>query len=166
MLECFPDDDLRHKIENIYVFPNVELRLDNFVGRGASSINYHVIFSDELSLKDIEENFLHQLKFNFDCANTRPLTISNIEEFGKQIIENKSDSGSELLVGLEHVTVNYTDIQKVLENNPTFKNKYLITVPVDEDLSKIDWNGRDYPTRRNIYKQCHCLMTSNKKTIE
>ena len=166
MLECFPDDDLRHKIENIYVFPNVELRLDNFVGRGASSINYHVIFSDELSLQDIEENFLNQLKFNFDCASTRPLTISNIEEFGKQIIKNNSDSGSELLVGLEHVTVNYTDIQKVLENNPTFKNKYLITVPVDEDLSKIDWNGRDYPTRRNIYKQCHCLMTSNKKTIE
>lgn len=160
MLQCFPDDELRRKIEKIFIFPNVELRLENFVGRNANSVNYHVIFSNDITIQDIEENFLHQLIFNYDSGNTRSLTLSNIKELGSQIKTNNNDSGSDLLVGLNHVTVNYADIQKVLENNPTFRNKYLITVPVDEDLSQISWNGRDYSTRRNIYKQCHCLLTT------
>ena len=166
MLQCFPDDELRRKIEKIFIFPNIELRLENFVGRNANSVNYHVIFSNDITIQDIEENFLHQLTFNYDSGNTRSLTLSNIKELGSQIKNNNNDSGSDLLVGLNHVTVNYADIQKVLENNPTFRNKYLITVPVDEDLSQISWNGRDYSTRRNIYKQCHCLLTSNEKTIK
>ena len=122
-----------------------------------------LFFSNDITIQDIEENFLHQLTFNYDSGNTRSLTLSNIKELGSQIKNNNNDSGSDLLVGLNHVTVNYADIQKVLENNPTFRNKYLITVPVDEDLSQISWNGRDYSTRRNIYKQCHCLLTSNEK---
>ena len=166
MIQCFPDDELRRKIEKIFIFPNIELRLENFVGRNANSVNYHVIFSNDITIQDIEENFLHQLTFNYDSGNTRSLTLSNIKELGSQIKNNNNDSGSDLLVGLNHVTVNYADIQKVLENNPTFRNKYLITVPVDEDLSQISWNGRDYSTRRNIYKQCHCLLTSNEKTIK
>ena len=166
MLQCFPDDELRRKIEKIFVFPNIELRLENFVGRNANSVNYHVIFSNDITIQEIEENFLHRLTFNYDSGNTRSLTLSNIKELGSQIKNNNNDSGSDLLVGLNHVTVNYADIQKVLENNPTFRNKYLITVPVDEDLSQISWNGRDYSTRRNIYKQCHCLLTSNEKTIK
>lgn len=163
MLQCFPDDSLRHKVEKIFVFPNIELRLENFVGEKAHPVNYHVIFSNDVGIQDIEENFLHQLKFNYDGGNKMALTISNIEKLGRQIKENKK-SGSELLLGLENVTVNYSDIQKILENNPAFKNKYLITVPVDEDLSKVPWNGRDYSTRRNIYRQCHCLLTSNENT--
>lgn len=166
MLQCFPDDELRRKIEKIFIFPNIELRLENFVGRNANSVNYHVIFSNDVAIQDIEENFLHQLNFNYDGGNTRSLTLSNIKELGRQIKNNNNDSGSELLVGLNHVTVDYADIQKILENNPTFKNKYLIAVPVDEDLSQISWNGRDYSTRRNIYKQCHCFLTSNEKTIK
>lgn len=166
MLQCFPDDELRRKIEKIFIFPNIELRLENFVGRNANSVNYHVIFSNDITIQEIEENFLHRLTFNYDSGNTRSLTLSNIKELGSQIKNNNNDSGSDLLVGLNHVTVNYADIQKVLENNPTFRNKYLITVPVDEDLSQISWNGRDYSTRRNIYKQCHCLLTSNEKTIK
>ena len=31
--------------------------------------------------------------------------------------QSNNDSGSDLLVGLNHVTVNYADIQKVLEVN-------------------------------------------------
>lgn len=166
MLQCFPDDALRRKIEKIFIFPNIELRLENFVGRNANSVNYHVIFSNDITIQEIEENFLHRLTFNYDSGNTRSLTLSNIKELGSQIKNNNNDSGSDLLVGLNHVTVNYADIQKVLENNPTFRNKYLITVPVDEDLSQISWNGRDYSTRRNIYKQCHCLLTSNEKTVK
>ena len=112
MLQCFPDDELRRKIEKIFIFPNIELRLENFVGRNANSVNYHVIFSNDITIQEIEENFLHRLTFNYDSGNTRSLTLSNIKELGSQIKNNNNDSGSDLLVGLNHVTVNYADIQK------------------------------------------------------
>jgi ABC-type cobalamin/Fe3+-siderophores transport system ATPase subunit/predicted nucleic acid-binding Zn-ribbon protein len=164
MMDCFPDEELRLKVEQIYVFPNIELRLDNFVGEGANSVNYHVIFSGSVLIQDIEDNFLHQLKFQPQAGAKLPLIKSNIESSGKTIKQNNGEGGSDLLVGLQHVTVNYSDILEVLKSNPSFNGSYIITIPVDEDLSSIQWNGRDYSTRKNLYQQCHCYMTSNVKT--
>lgn len=39
----------------------------------------------------------------------------------------------------------------------------MIAIPVDEDLSQIQWTGRDYQTRRNLYKQAHVFLTANEK---
>lgn len=165
MHKCFPDDKLRHAVEQIYVFPNIELRLNNFIGKDAHSVNYHVIFSSDVSIQSIEENFLHRLSFNFDSNDLRSLTQSNICELGKQIKRNNTRQGSDLLVGLTSVSLNYTTILKSLENNTDFSGKYIIAVPVDEDLSAVAWDGRDYPVRKNIYKQSHCFFTSNQRTI-
>ena len=43
MLQCFPDDELRRKIEKIFIFPNIELRLEILLVE-MNSVNYHVIF--------------------------------------------------------------------------------------------------------------------------
>lgn len=166
MQRCFPDESLRHKVKEIYVFPNIELRLDTFVGQGASSVNYHVIFSDSVSERDIEQNFLNQLDFKHDAGGKHPLTLENIMELGKAIKDNNGNKGSELCVGLENVTVSYDIILETLKNNPSFEGKYLIAIPVDEDLSQISWNGRDYTTRRILYKQAHVLLTANKRTAK
>lgn len=166
MKECFPDAELRRKVENIYVFPNIELRLDTFVGKGASSVNYHVIFSASVSEIDIEQNFLNRLEFKHDARGTKPLTIENIIELGRTIKTDNGNEGSDLLVGLENVTVDYSSIPKVLNMNPSFEGTYLIAIPVDEDLSKIQWSGRDYQTRRNLYKQAHMFLTANAQTVK
>lgn len=163
---CFPDEALRHAVEQIYVFPNIELRLNNFVGKGAHSVNYHVIFSSDVPIQEIEENFLHRLNFNFDASDLRSLTLSNIKTFGKQIKQTHGSTGSDLLVGLTTVSLDYTTILTTLERNSAFLGKYLIAIPVDEDLSDVSWYGRDYPVRKNLYKQSHCLLTSNKKTVQ
>lgn len=105
MQQCFPDDDLRNKVEKILVFPNIELRLENFVGKNASSVNYHVIFSNDVKIQEIEDNFLHKVEFSYDSGSKLSLTLSNIEKLGKQIKANNNNSGSDLLVGLKHVTV-------------------------------------------------------------
>ena len=161
--ECFPDEEIRAKVKKIFVFPNIELRLNTFVGAKASSVNYHVIFSNEVSITDIENNFLDALKIEFNPQDKRNMNKYNIECFGKEIIKQNNESGNPLLVGLKHITLSYDSILKVL-SNPIFEKKHLIAVPVDEDLSKIDWNGRDYTTRKIIYRQSHCYMTSNTKT--
>lgn len=68
-------------------------------------------------------------------------------------------------MGLENVTVSYDTILDVLQKNPSFEGKYLIAIPVDEDLSQISWNGRDYQTRRNLYKQSNAFLSANDRTV-
>ena len=79
MKECFPDEELRKKVEKIFVFPNIEFRINNFVGKGANAVNYHVFFSDQIPIREIEENFLHRLTLTSDFGGNRTLTLGNIE---------------------------------------------------------------------------------------
>lgn len=162
MQALFPEPEMREKIGEIYVFPNVEFRLDTFVGDGYS-INYHVIFSDKVSILDIEENFLQCLKITFHAGSPLSLTKSNIEKVGRDYKQSNSCGGADYKVGLERITVKYEDILNVLKQD-VFADKYIITIPVDEDLSAVNWTGRDYPTRKVLYQQCHCLLTSNANT--
>lgn len=163
MLSLFPDNKLRKKIARMLIFPNIELRLDTFVGEAAHSVNYHVIFSDKVSEDDIEQNFLSQLQLVYHPGNTLPLTRQNIERIGKEYKASNDAKGDDYLVGLERAVVDYNTVLKKL-GHKIFQDKYIITIPVDEDLSAIDWSGRDYATRKVLYSQCHCLLTSNDRT--
>lgn len=165
MAELFPDEDARKKIKSILVFPNIELRLDTFVGENSHSVNYHVLFHNTISVSDIESCFLNQLKLEYDGDGTLPLCRDSIEKIGTNYKKfNPSESGSNYFVGLNRITVNYIQVANVLKNSAQLRGKFFITAPVDEDLSAVNWNGRDYSTRKNIYCQCKLLLTSNEKT--
>lgn len=164
MAALFPEEEIRHKIEQIYIFPNIELRLDTFVGNNTHSVNYHVIFSNSVPVQEIEDNFLYQIKFQ-SGNGFMSLSKSNIKKHGEQIKRDNGESGSDLLVGLKHATVKYSEILTTLSETASFDGKYLITIPVDEDLSQIPWDGRDYSIRQSLYRQCNCYMTSNQNTI-
>lgn len=161
----FPNNDFREKIERIFIFPNIELRLDTFVGEKSCSVNYHVFFSDDVEVTDIESEFLSQLKIPHNGNNTLSLTQSNIETIGRQYADTNSDEGHNyFLIGLKKITVNYKQIRDVLDSTSLFKNKYLISIPVDEDLSKLRWTGRDSQIRKILYQQCDMFMSSNEGT--
>ena len=53
--ELFSAEEIE-RIKNIRLFPNIEFRLDTLVG--GNRVNFHVIFSDSMQIRDIEENFL------------------------------------------------------------------------------------------------------------
>lgn len=164
MKELFPDDIVRSQIEKIFVFPNIELRLNIFVGHNPHSINYHIIFSNTVSPQEIEANFFGRLAFQTDINNSFTITKENLIEYGKSIKTTKGEKGSDLLVGLNNVTVDYLKVKELLEN-ASFKDKYIISIPVNEDLSNISWNGRDYTTKKILYQHATCYMTSNPGTI-
>jgi len=56
--ELFTEDEIE-KIKQILILPNIEFRLNKLVG--SKRINYHVIFSNELPIEDIEDNFLREI---------------------------------------------------------------------------------------------------------
>lgn len=164
MKELFPEDDIRSQIEKIFVFPNIELRLNTFVGRNSHSINYHVIFSNTIPIYEIENNFLHLLEFQSADNRKLQLTKENIKIHGREVKRLNSIDGNDFLVGLQNIALDYNEIIHRLESNPVFSERYIITIPVDEDLSNIEWKGRDYTTRKDLYRQCSCYMTANERT--
>ena len=164
MKQLFPDDNVRNQIKKIFIFPNIELRLETFVGEKDHAINYHVIFSNAVSVQEIEDNFLGRLEFQTDIGNSFSLTKDNLKKYGESTKATKGENGSDLLVGLNNVTVDYKKVKELLEN-AIFKGKYIVAIPVDEDLSNIRWSGRDYTTRKILYQHASCYMVSNPRTI-
>lgn len=165
LVELFPDEALRNRIRKIFVFPNIELRLETFVGKESKAVNYHVLFSDTVNATDIEESFLRRLDLIHVNNNTLPMTRKSIERIGQEFKQyNSTEIRQDYLVGLEKIAVDYKQVIHVLKNSAVLDGKYLISIPVDEDLSSIDWSGRDYQTRKVLYQQCNMLMTSNIKT--
>ena len=167
--ELFNDEEVQ-KIKEILLLPNIEFRLAKFVGR--NSINFHVIFSDEVSINDIEENFLHELDFVY-AGNPQSqdekwkLKIDNLKGLGRRLKneQEKFKHKDKLFVGMMNAVVDDSEILDVLSKKPTlFKDKFLIILPADEDLSKIDWNSRDHNFRKVLIQKSDMLFSSNENT--
>lgn len=168
--ELFSDEEI-DKIRSILLLPNIEFRLDRFVGR--NRINYHVIFSNDATIEDIEENFLHDLDFiiegkQFENDEKLKLKTSNLITVGKKLsAEHKKfqEIGDALYVGMMNAVVKDEQITSILISVPSkFKDKYLICIAADEDLSKIDWNGQDHLARKVLLQKSNAIFSGNPKT--
>lgn len=171
LIELFETKEMVDKVKSILLLPNIEFRLDKLVN--SNRVNYHIIFSNEVSIKDIKENFLQEIEFVYESLpfskdNTRKLTRYNIEELGKKIkTEQTTFSGSDFEIGCTTAIVQDGQIREILNSHSDlFKDKYLIAIPVDEDLSAVDWNSQGHLFRKVLYQQSNIFFTSNKSTIE
>ena len=168
--ELFSAEEIE-RIKNIRLFPNIEFRLDTLVG--SDRVNFHVIFSDSMQIKDIEENFLHELdsvyEGNPQSEDERwKLKLGNIEELGTKLKKEHAEfrSKTDLFIGMQCAVVNDGEIAKVLKNKRSkFEGEYIFCVPSDEDLSDISWNGQDHNVRKTLIQKSDVLFSSNQGTI-
>lgn len=166
LAELFPDEDMRYRIKEIFVFPNIELRHDTFIegsNSGGKNIDIHVLFSNEIDPTTIEQSFLHQLNVKV-CPGVQPLTHEGIEKIGKIVREDNGEKGDDYFLGLKHASISYKEVHKLLESCEDFKDSYAVATAVDENLSEVPWNGRDYFRRKEIYYQSNFYLTSNEET--
>lgn len=157
------------KIKDILILPDIEFRLDNFVEQ---RVNFHVIFSDEISITDIEENFLHELDFveqghpqNPD--EKRKLKITHLQTLGERLKGEQTEFAASpaIQVGMMNAVVDHTQITDILSNKKSvFENKYLIGLPADEDLSGVNWNSQGHLTRKILYQKSDFFFSSNANT--
>ncbi len=165
----FPDNALRSKIANILLLPNIEFRLDSFIGERSHAANYHVIFSDDVSIDDIENKFLGQLQIPISVSDGRPRSVmatsEGITELGRHIKSVQATNGNDYKVGLENATVNLNSIVNCLNGELCFKDRFLLLFPSDEDWSNVPWNGRDGNIRRQMIQSADMLFASNPNTI-
>lgn len=156
------------KIAAIRIFPNIEFRLNKFVG--PNRVNCHVILSDEVEIRDIEEHFLHDIEFTNEAepqatAEKYKLKVENLRRFGERLAEQHAPFSNEhpLFVGMMNAVVDDDDIIERLMDR-RFKDKYLFCVVPDEDLSGLGWNSQDHNTRKVLTQRSDALFTSNPKT--
>lgn len=158
------------RAKDITLFANVELRTSILVD--GNRVNYHVIFSDEVSADEITEDFLAQLHFtsegNPGRADQRDsLTKRNLERLGQILKAQHAEFAdkSDLFVGMMQATVDHTEVTEVINRqNAKFGGKHIFCVPCDEDLSKVNWNGQGHLTRKILIQKSHALVSSNAKT--
>jgi ABC-type cobalamin/Fe3+-siderophores transport system ATPase subunit len=162
--------ELIEKIKQLFIFPNIEMRLNCFVGRNSENIDFHVIFSDDVPIEMIEENFIKKLEFIYDTpiggtTDKRSISPINIKAFGAKLKLDQNFKGDDLTVGYEHLSLDVNQIVKVLQEISDFKDKYL-TIVDDDKLGNIPWAGRDHSTRKNIVKRSNLQFSNNKCNIE
>lgn len=171
MSQMFSPSEIE-QINQILILPNIEFRLNKFVG--TNRINFHVLFSNEVSIENIEENFLHELDFIYDSApqtedEKRKLKTKNLAELGKKLKEQHVPfrDRSDLMIGMMNAVVDDEQITKLLQNKASiFKDNFFVLVPCDEDLSKVHWNGQDHQARKLLIQKSDILIATNPNTIK
>src|SRR3989338_8780277 len=155
------------RLTNIDLFlPVIELRIDKFGGSHShlSRVNYHVIFSNELSPDVIEQQFLNALSRNYvlspqydDISKSGKWaalpTKSSLTDLGRLIIETapiaeREKFSAPLIEGFNNLCVSLDAIHEAL-NSHYFKGKYVTAVGKTEWWD-IKWNDHSIAEKKNI----------------
>lgn len=177
--ELFTEDEIL-KIKNIFVFPNIELRINKLIiGKEKDlkwnrKVNYHVLFSDQISPEDIEQNFINRLEFEnegFGEGSTQKVGLNkrNLTELGNRLLlqQPSFNSYSPIQVGMLCASVDDSKIVNLLTSqNLKFKGNYLLALPADEDLSTVHWNSQGHLSRKLLFQKSHIVFSSNSGTID
>jgi hypothetical protein len=166
------------RLQNIpTILPNIEFRLKSVISskkdnKKPKRLNFHVIFSDEILPKDIEEHFLHDIYFYYEedpenPAERKKLKISNLEELGQKLLKEhepfrKMGIGA-LTLGAMQAVVDHDEITNILANDSRFKGKYIVALPEDE-WGLVGWDGQDHLTRKLLLQKAGMVFSSNPRT--
>lgn len=145
------------------VLPNIEFRLGTITGED-NRLNLHVIFSEEVGVEQIRQEFLTNLEIRLDGGDKRSLRPRNLEEFGAQAKRYHEDAEglSDYVAGCKYAWVEFDDIVTQLESSPSiFEGKYLIVLSGAE-WSEISWFGQDAEIRRQLLADSHALFSGRK----
>lgn len=163
------DKSIVEQAKNICFLPNIEFRIDVLVN--SSRINYHVIFSEDVAVEDIEENFLNRLEFVESGQpdgpdNVKSLTTRNLELLGQRLKREhaKFRDQDDIFVGMNCASIKPESLKKALSNH-IFDHKYAIAIPADEDLSTLSWDSQAHQVRKSLIQGAHLVFSGSPNTI-
>jgi hypothetical protein len=179
LAELFEPDEIE-RINRIFIFPNIEFRIDKLVvNQGFNDsfnkkVNYHLLLSDSIKIEDIQENLLHGIEFEtlgVPGQNTqkRKLSRRNLEEFGAALKAQHQpfQQYTDIFVGMMNATVSATQIQHVLHSQSSiFQGNYLFACPTDDDLSTVPWNSGGHSEKKFLIQKADVILSANPNTIK
>ncbi len=152
------------RLSNIdLILPVIEFRLRDFVGSSQlNKINYHIIFSDKLTVEEIEEEFLR--RFEITEYENRSLTRENLIAFGNKFREETPTAiqsalpSSNLQVGFNNFTISLDKIEELLKKD-LFKDKYIRVIGQTE-WNDFRWDGSP-SDKRALINGCDFVFSAS-----
>lgn len=168
------------KVSKILILPNIEFRIEKLIPTNKDEpgserrLTLHVLFSDDVPIEDIEENFINQLTFPNDAMPGAPderlsLSKRNLAQLGESLQQRQVEFQSHpnpLYTGCMVAMVNDEQISQILHSaRSKFGGKYLIIL-AEEYITKAKWNSSAHQGRKILYQKSHMIFSSNPKTIQ
>ena len=165
------------RLKNIdLLLPVIELRLDKFGGSPGKlrKVNYHVIFSNELTPDVIEQQFLYALTQSYQVSPQYAAaakkrwkalpTRTAIEDLGKLIIDSvpqseKGKFGPPLSEGFNNLCVSLKAVEDALKSH-YFEKKALTAVGKTE-WADIEWNDHSIAEKKNIINSADLVFIAS-----
>lgn len=141
------------RLQNIdLLLPVIELRVDKLVGsEQLRRINYHVIFSDDVSVDTIRSQFINSLasmaKLDDDVEGVEwsgVITPESLTDLGQLIYDStpadKKPSDSKLQLGFNNINVSLDEVRDLLRTSTYFKDKHITAIGKSE-WDDFRWDG-------------------------
>lgn len=162
------------------VLPVIELRLDTFCGSESAlkKVNFHIIFSDEVTPEVIDHQFMPSLVQRYAISNDYDAVVKESEwqaipnpasltQLGKLVRERTPadkkaglNNLSDLVVGFNSVCISHDKVRDILER-PDFRNKTLTAVgKVEWDLLR--WSQAGMANKVTLLNEAAFVFTSAK----
>lgn len=153
----------RGRLANISTFlPVLEFRIDKFGGTDSKlrRVNFHVIFSNELSSDQIDQQFLNQLRAKYTLSPGLDgsswggvITRDSLRDLGAKIIESapperRPEYGQPLIEGFNNLNLSLDNIHSALDSS-YLRGRYITAVGKTEWAS-LKWNDQSIAEKKTI----------------
>jgi predicted ATPase len=163
------------RMQNIDLFlPVIEFRIRKFCGHKEwNRINYHVIFSNELTPDVIQQQFLNALssKYKLDPNVNHGywngiITPQSVADLGKKIIDNAPASerakyGSPSREGFNNLNINEEDIAKILKESSYLQGKYITAIGKAE-WDQLNWGDNSIAEKKDVINSVDIIFSASK----
>lgn len=160
------------RLQNLLLIPVLEFRIEKFAGvdfKNLKRINFHVLFSPDLSIETIKSQFLNTLEQSYTLESggvpwTRAITKASVGELGKKIKEGVSaeqlqNYGSDLIEGFNNLNLKESQILDSL-NKDCFKDKYIIAIGKTE-WDELKWTDSSIAQKKSIINTANIVFTAS-----
>lgn len=162
------------------ILPVIELRLDTFSGSESAlkKVNFHIIFSNEVTPEVIETQFMPALVQSYAISNDYDAVVQDTEwraiptpqsltQLGQLVRDRVPadkraglDSISDLMLGFNSISISHEKIREILKR-PSFRGKVVTAVgKVEWDLLR--WSQSGMANKVTLLNEAAFVFTSGK----
>jgi ABC-type lipoprotein export system ATPase subunit len=161
------EQQINGRLQRFLLLPVIELRIKRFAGHEDwQRVNYHVIFSNEVSVDTIRDEFLSTINATYTIEDGKapwkgPPLYPRLEELGRQIV-GAAPPGSTFPNALETGIINFNvepkEVKHALESS-AFAGRHLTAIGKAE-WDQLRWTPGGVGEKRNIINEVDFLFTA------
>lgn len=160
------------------VFPVIEFRVKKFAGnKDFKRVNFHVIFSNEISCDLIQSQFLNGLQGKYKLAPGLSgiewngiITPESLADLGRTIkstvpVGELGSYGSDLVEGFCNLNLDEEEIIKILRENSYLKSNHILAIGKTE-WDSLAWGDSSIAEKKDIINKVDLVFISSATTAD